>query len=580
MTFYEAALRVLESAGRPLHVQEITEQSIVQNLLSHVGKAPDKTMLSRLAAMARRTRDRRVIVTARDTFALAEWAIPEDPEALAQTGVPELNPEESLPPLRQPERHPEARGDNVRAAGRPDRRRRHEEEDDFRGRRRRFPPVSELVFEILSAAGKPMKPEEIAQLGRERELASAELSKEQILTALLEDNQRRIDVGRRPQFVLSRETGELSLERMGVGETSGPEMQAAFAAVLGIPIEAGRPVPARAASVAPAEAADSGHAGVSIAVKESRRAIARELRRRLAELDIEAFHKAFVKVLQGLGFRELKVAKRSREGLLLTARKREGSIDLRFAIRLLRGTAAVDRRTVQDLRRDLGHYSAQVGLIASSGELRGDGRAEAQSSGSLTMVWCSEALGEKFIEAKAGVTSDHLEVFEVDDRFFAAAKLDAEEARRRRDERMRERQVRGERKPPEELEGKPTEQPSAGDSPPAGEQSLGAATAEAGMLEDPEADSSEGPAEDLAEEVAGEEGEETKTAAGEAGPPGAPPTDRKRRRRRRRGRRGRSKPPEMGPAAASNPGQTPAVEPAETPADQAPPGASTENEPQ
>ncbi|HYK64725.1 MAG TPA: winged helix-turn-helix domain-containing protein, partial [Patescibacteria group bacterium] len=108
MTFYEAALRVLESAGRPLHVQEITEQSIAQSLLSHVGKAPDATMLSRLAAMARRTRDRRVIVTAKDTFALAEWAIPEDPEALAQTGLPEPNPEESLAPLRPLERHPEA----------------------------------------------------------------------------------------------------------------------------------------------------------------------------------------------------------------------------------------------------------------------------------------------------------------------------------------------------------------------------------------------------------------------------------------------------------------------------------------
>ena len=54
MTFYEAALRVLEGAGRPLHFQEITEKSIAQNLLSHLGKAPDQTMLSRLAAMAKR----------------------------------------------------------------------------------------------------------------------------------------------------------------------------------------------------------------------------------------------------------------------------------------------------------------------------------------------------------------------------------------------------------------------------------------------------------------------------------------------------------------------------------------------
>src|SRR6476469_1878893 len=100
MTFYEAALRVLESEGRPLHFLEITEKSIAQNLLSHVGKMPEQTMLSRLAAMARRTRDRRVMVTAKDTFALVEWSLPEDPEALAQTGVFEEHPDEGLPPYR------------------------------------------------------------------------------------------------------------------------------------------------------------------------------------------------------------------------------------------------------------------------------------------------------------------------------------------------------------------------------------------------------------------------------------------------------------------------------------------------
>ena len=100
MTFYEAALRVLESEGRPLHFLEITEKSIQQSLLSHVGKTPEVTMLSRLAAMARRTRDRKVIVTAKDTFALVDWSIPEDVEALAQTGVVEPHPEEDLPPLR------------------------------------------------------------------------------------------------------------------------------------------------------------------------------------------------------------------------------------------------------------------------------------------------------------------------------------------------------------------------------------------------------------------------------------------------------------------------------------------------
>ena len=398
MTFYEAALRVLESAGRPLHVQEITEQSIAQNMLSHVGKAPDKTMLSRLAAMARRTRDRRVIVTAKDTFALAEWAIPEDAEALAQTGLPEPNPEELLPALRSAERHPDARPENVRASGRPADRHRWHDEEELRSRRRKYSPVADLVFSLLSSAAKPLKPAEIAELMRDRDLGGTEPNGDLILTSLLEENQRRIDSGRRPPFVLSKESGEVSLEQPG-SDTAPSEVQAVFAAALGVPIEGGRPLLPRAPSPVPLEPLEAVNGAVRAAAKDARRSVARELRRRLIELDIEAFHKSFVKVLQALGFRELKVAKRSRDGLLLTARKREGSVDLRFAVRLLRGTGAIDRRAVQELRRDLGHYSAQAGLIASAGELRADGRAEAQSYGALTMVWSADALAEKFIEA-------------------------------------------------------------------------------------------------------------------------------------------------------------------------------------
>ncbi|HEY0131247.1 MAG TPA: aminoacyl--tRNA ligase-related protein, partial [Allosphingosinicella sp.] len=166
---------MLESEGRPLTFLEITEKSIAQNLLSHVGKTPELTMLSRLAAMARRTRDRKVVVTAKDTFALADWALPEDAEALALTGVMEAHPEDSLPPLRPVERHPEPRTDNVRVAGRGSerKRRRDEEEEAGRGgRRRRFPPIPEVVFEILSESDQALRPDQILEQARTKELAA------------------------------------------------------------------------------------------------------------------------------------------------------------------------------------------------------------------------------------------------------------------------------------------------------------------------------------------------------------------------------------------------------------------------
>src|SRR6185295_17148086 len=198
MTFYEAALRVLEEAKRPLTHNEITKLSLEKGLLSHIGKTPEITMLSRLAAMAKRPRDRKVMITAKDTFALSDWMLPEDAAALQATGVAEPNPEEGMPPYRPTERHPEPRGDYVRAIGRQAERERKRRDDDTR--RKRYPPVSEVAFEILTEAGAGLAPGELLERARKKELASDELSIEQLLNALLEDNQRRIDSGRRPQF--------------------------------------------------------------------------------------------------------------------------------------------------------------------------------------------------------------------------------------------------------------------------------------------------------------------------------------------------------------------------------------------
>ncbi len=557
MTFYEAALRVLESEGRPLHFLEITEKSIAQNLLSHVGKTPEMTMLSRLAAMARRTRDRKVVVTAKDTFALADWALPEDVEALAQTGVVEPHPEEDLPPLRPAERHPDPRGDHVRVVGRgSERKRRREEEEEQRGRKRRFPPLPEVVFEILSEGGGGLRVEQLIERARERELCPEDVTMEAVLTALLQDNQRRIDAGRRPQFAFNKQTSEVvTLERAGSPSEPPPlDLQAAFAAALGIPLEDGRPVLGKPVVAEPL-VDPAVLATLKTTLKDARRAVARGLRKRLGELEVGTFEKSVVKMMHALHFRELKVAKRSKEGPLLTARKREGSVELRFAVRMLKGTPSIDRKVVQELRRDLSHYSAQVGLLVSAGDARGDARAEAQASGSLVMLWCGDALGEKFLEARTAVTVTQVELFDLDDRFFEVARLDAEEAQRRREERQRERQQardeggserKASRKPAREEDTEET-LAAAPLSAPEVEARPGPSVPVAEPL--PPASAAEEEEEDDDEEEDGED-EDLEAAsafvAGAARPEGATPTEggaspgeRKRRRRRRRGRRGR-----------------------------------------
>ncbi|MBN1652444.1 MAG: restriction endonuclease [Deltaproteobacteria bacterium] len=65
MTFTEAALEVLKSAGKPLHYKKITEIAIERNLLSHVGKTPELTMSARLATMVKMDRGDAPIVKVR-----------------------------------------------------------------------------------------------------------------------------------------------------------------------------------------------------------------------------------------------------------------------------------------------------------------------------------------------------------------------------------------------------------------------------------------------------------------------------------------------------------------------------------
>lgn len=48
MTFYEAALAVLRSAGRPLSTAEITERALAAGLITTSGRTPEATMSAAL----------------------------------------------------------------------------------------------------------------------------------------------------------------------------------------------------------------------------------------------------------------------------------------------------------------------------------------------------------------------------------------------------------------------------------------------------------------------------------------------------------------------------------------------------
>lgn len=85
MTFYEAAVEVLRSAGRPLHVKKITAISVDKNLLTHVGRDPEKTMRARLSQEVAKTGESLIRSIRPNVYVLRDGA---DPDAARQTVQP------------------------------------------------------------------------------------------------------------------------------------------------------------------------------------------------------------------------------------------------------------------------------------------------------------------------------------------------------------------------------------------------------------------------------------------------------------------------------------------------------------
>ena len=528
MTFTEAAIEVLRREGKPLHFRKITEIAVRENLLDHVGKIPEEVMADQIAAHCRLPKPERLLMPVLPaTFALVEWQLDEDPAGLENLVEPP--PLDELP-YRNRERHPIPAREMARVSGRGgDKGRRREEGEEKRTRR--FPPPAEVVYELLSSAGGTMSLGDLASAGAERQLMPEAFGRDHgaLSSALAEDNRRREAAGRRPLFLLDGESVTL---------VSKPE-----------PGERAAPV---------------GTVVRTASAGELRRAGLAALRRRLRECDAATVEHVVLKLLERLGYRELKVARRGKDHVLVTARKRMGLGDVRHGFRVLRSGGDATRRDVVETRRDLGHYGAQIGAVITAGEAQRDARGDAVAAGQLpVLLLCGEALAEAFVDATLGCSQVVVPV--VDEAFFASAAEAAageessrpprREERRDRDRDRPERRERREEQPPlvaDDDAGEAEEEtgPEEGAAPAqAPDRPLDRAATPARLPEEPRGEGRDeadlDPDDDGDEDD--EEGEEAAEPVAAEGAPLEPGADgrpaaearRKRRRRRRRGGRGR-----------------------------------------
>src|SRR5207237_3458041 len=131
----------------------------------------------------------------------------------------------------------------------------------------------------------------------------------------------------------------------------------------------------------------------------------------LADLETGGFERLCAQLLEKMGMRDVRIAKRSKEGPLYLSRQRRGVSDLRVAVKLVRGSREIARADVQELRKDLAHYSAQMGLVLAPGEAGRDARGEASAAGQAPVaLYAGEALPEEMIACRVGVTVQSVEV--------------------------------------------------------------------------------------------------------------------------------------------------------------------------
>src|SRR5438067_4574615 len=305
---------------------------------------------------------------------------------------------------------------------------------------------TEAAVEVLRRTGKPLHYKEIADValrdnllshvGQDPEITmgqrlaalaelAADLLRRELLSdalvrdlpslvaALLEDNRRRTEAGRKPAFIVDGDRVTLV------------EFPPASALLEEVRAQHGGARPMGAAQLG----------------AEVRRAVVRALRRRVAELDTGAFENLCAALLEKMGMRDVRVAKRSKEGPLYLARQRRGVSDLRVAVKLVRGGREIGRADVQELRKDLAHYSAQMGLVLAPGDAGRDARSEASAAAQAPVaLYVGEALPEEMIACRVGVTVQTVEVPDLDEAFFAGLSRQREEraGRREREDRVHE----------------------------------------------------------------------------------------------------------------------------------------------
>ena len=369
MTFYEAAIEVLKGAGRPLHFKKITELAIERGLLSDVGKTSGLSMGAQLTQEIRsRDGGSAVLQTRPGVFGLREWqAVEAAAPASEAVKAPDPEPEALVEPPESPAPGRRRRRARRRRAAQPARvvpetseapveaveappeapRSAPRSPVDSATVPAAFSGVALRAFGVLKGhERRPMKAAALAEVVVDEATASTHtLSPEALInSALTSDNVARQRVGLRPQFAAYAESA-WGLVEWGLSDKA----------------QAQESELTRLARVLRSHA-------------EERLAAA------LLKVSREGLEHLVWKLLEHIGYRDLKAARRLDDGSLVISAASTRLSDVRDAIHVRHCDAELSLEDVVTLRGTLHHHDAHTGIIIALGGVSDEGLEESRTS--------------------------------------------------------------------------------------------------------------------------------------------------------------------------------------------------------
>jgi hypothetical protein len=424
MTFYEAAVEVLRRRQQPLHYKKITDLAIEEDLLSHIGRTPQRTMFERLKKSVHEKGDDYLEQKVPGVYKLQTGVVDDLNEEAKQRHRKEKKRLKKRKKLRKSRYEKDKADDTAKNLQSPTRIEDYDsyvssspvhsgdtsgESGDEFGENLEFKATDlvdgtidlgelpQAAYKVLREADAPLHINALSDRIFSRKLAEFQTHDEPatIQAALATDNQIRITKGHRPLFTKYDES-RWGLTEWGLQETDRKREQTIL----------------------------------SLA-KQIQESTLNQLGENLRDIQAESFEQIAIFLLRQMGYENIDVAERTdRNDVYLSADYHRGVHETRVCIEI-KGSSkfTLTKSHVEEFRDNMDQYSASQGLLIHLGDIADSAveATETTDSGKSIDLLDVEALVQLLFRHEVGIKSYKAPIYFIDRSFIEGLEISEHE---------------------------------------------------------------------------------------------------------------------------------------------------------